>query len=98
MTISKTTDGDMLTIAVTGRLDSLTAPKLEAALKGALGGVQELVFDFAGLEYVSSAGLRVLLAAQKTMDRQGRMVVRNVCQTIIEVLEVTGFIDILKVE
>ena len=85
-------------LALEGRLDTTTAPQLEAELKGALDGVTELSMDFEKLEYLSSAGLRVLLAVQKTMNRQGRMVIRHVNETIREVFEVTGFIDILTIE
>ena len=84
--------------ALEGRLDTTTAPQLEAELKGALDGVTELSMDFEKLEYLSSAGLRVLLAVQKTMNRQGRMVIRHVNETIREVFEVTGFIDILTID
>lgn len=98
MTINKTVNGSTLSLAVEGRLDTTTAPLLEAELKSAISGVSELVFDFTALEYVSSAGLRVLLSAQKVMNKQGSMVVRNVCDTIMEVFEVTGFSDILTIE
>lgn len=97
MTIEKIAEGNKLTIALTGRLDTITAPKLEAELKQNTSGVQELVLDFAGLEYLSSAGLRVLLAAQKVMNRQGSMVVKNVNETIMEIFEVTGFVDVLNI-
>ena len=98
MNISKQTQGTVLTLALEGRLDTTTAPQLEAELKGALDGITELEMDFDKLEYLSSAGLRVLLAAQKTMNRQGKMVIRHVNETIREVFEVTGFIDILTIE
>lgn len=96
MNIVKTEEGSTLSISLSGRLDTTTAPKLEAALQS-LEGVAELDLDFAALEYLSSAGLRVLLAAQKVMNRQGRMVVRHVNETIMEVFEVTGFVDILTI-
>ncbi len=98
MTISKNVTGTTLTMEVEGRLDTMTAPELEKALKESLDGMTELVLDFTNLEYVSSAGLRVLLSAQKIMNKQGRMVIRNVCETVMEVFEVTGFSDILTVE
>ena len=98
MQVNKTVNGTELLLAVEGRLDTATAPQLEAELKASLEGVETLIFDFAALEYLSSAGLRVLLAAQKTMNRQGSMVVRNVNETITEIFEVTGFCDILTVE
>ncbi len=98
MTINKNVTGTTLTVGVEGRLDTMTAPELEKALKESLDGMTELALDFANLEYVSSAGLRVLLSAQKIMNKQGSMVIRNVCETVMEVFEVTGFSDILTVE
>ena len=97
MDIVKTQNANALTLALAGRLDTTTAPQLEEAVS-ALDGVTDLTFDFANLEYVSSAGLRVLLAAQKTMNKQGKMVIKNVCDDIMEVFEITGFADILTVE
>ena len=98
MTIEKTLNGTELTINLIGRLDTTTAPQLEAELKQNISGVEKLVLNFAALEYLSSAGLRVLLAAQKVMNKQGEMIVRNVNETIAEIFEVTGFSDILTVE
>ena len=98
MTIEKNLNGTELTVTITGRLDTTTAPQLEAEIKQSIAGVEKLVFDFAELDYISSAGLRVLLAAQKTMAKQGEMVIRNVNETINEIFEVTGFIDILTIE
>lgn len=98
MNIIKTTEGTTLNLALEGRLDTTTAPQLEAELKGSLDGVTELNMNFEKLEYLSSAGLRVILAAQKTMNKQGKMVIRHVNETIREVFEVTGFIDILTIE
>jgi anti-anti-sigma factor len=98
MTINKTAEAGKLTISLEGRLDTGTAPQLEAELKASLDGVTTLVLDFAGLEYISSAGLRVLLGAQKVMAKQGGMVIRNVNEVISEVFEVTGFVDILNIE
>jgi anti-sigma B factor antagonist len=98
MTILQTKNEKMLTIALEGRLDTTTAPELEAVLNDALAGVEELTFDFEKLDYISSAGLRVLLAAQKTMNRQGSMKVIHANEMILEIFEVTGFSDILTVE
>ncbi len=98
MEIKKTKNENELTIAIEGRLDTTTAPMLEAELKQSINGVEKLVFDFGALEYLSSAGLRVLLSAQKVMNRQGEMVVRNVNDTIAEIFDVTGFADILTIE
>ena len=98
MTIDKQINGSELTLSLTGRLDTTTAPELEAVIKENIAGVTNLVMDFAGLEYLSSAGLRVILSAQKTMNKHGEMVIRNVNETINEVFEITGFIDILTIE
>ncbi len=98
MIINKTLNVNELTVALVGRLDTTTAPQLEAELKTSLTGVGSLIMDFAELEYISSAGLRVLLSTQKVMNKQGKMVVRHVNETILEVFEVTGFIDILTIE
>ena len=98
MTIEKKLNGTELTSTLTGRLDTTTAPQLESELKASLDGVEKLVLDFAALNYLSSAGLRVLLAAQKTMNKQGRMVVRGANETIAEIFDVTGFCDILTIE
>ena len=98
MTIEKNLNGTELTVTITGRLDTTTAPQLEAEFKQNINGVEKLVLDFAALEYLSSAGLRVLLAAQKVMNKQGEMVVRNVNETISEIFEVTGFSDVLTIE
>lgn len=98
MTINKTHDGSALTLALEGRLDTTTAPQLETELHASLDGVKSLTLDMSKLEYLSSAGLRVILAAQKTMNKQGAMVVRNVNATIMEVFEITGFVDILTIE
>lgn len=97
MTITKTAENGTLRIALEGRLDTNTAPQLEAELKTSLSGITELELDFSGLEYISSAGLQVLLAAQKTMSRQGKMTIRNVNETIMEVFEITGFVEILTI-
>ena len=98
MTIQKTANAAELTVALTGRLDTTTAPQLESELKASIEGVETLILDFAALDYLSSAGLRVLLAAQKIMNKQGNMIVKNVNETIAEIFEVTGFADILTIE
>ena len=98
MNIGKVKENDTLTVSVEGRLDTVTAPKLDAELQGALAGIKSLVFDFAKLEYISSAGLRVLLSAQKTMNKQGSMVIRNADAGIKEIFCITGFCDILTIE
>ena len=98
MTIEKNLNGTELNVKVVGRLDTTTAPDLEASLKESFEGVTKLFLDFAELEYLSSAGLRVLLASQKVMNKQGEMVIRNVNETINEIFDVTGFIDILTIE
>ena len=98
MMIEKNLNGTEVNVKVTGRLDTTTAPELEAELKQSFGGITKLVLDFMELEYLSSAGLRVLLSAQKTMDKQGEMIIKNVNETINEIFEVTGFIDILTIE
>ena len=98
MTIDKMQNGNELTINLTGRLDTTTAPQLEAELKKSLDGVELLILDFASLDYISSAGLRVLLAAQKVMNRQGRMEIYHVNETIADVFDVTGFSDILTIK
>ena len=98
MNIIKNTEGSTLTIALEGRLDTMTSPQLEGELRTAVNGISELIFDLGGLGYISSAGLRVLLSAQKVMNRQGSMTVRNVKAEIMEIFEVTGFVDILNIE
>ena len=98
LNIQKTIEDGKAAFALEGRLDTVTAPELEKELKDSVGGVSELTLDFSKLEYISSAGLRVLLAAQKVMNRQGSMKVTNVNETIMEIFEVTGFSDILTIE
>ena len=98
MNISKTQEGTHLTIALDGRLDTMTAPRLEEELRTGLNGITDLLFDLFGLDYISSAGLRVLLATQKIMTRQGSMTLRHVKPEVMEIFEVTGFIDILTIE
>jgi len=97
MTIRKEQNGGALDIAPEGRLDTTTAPELEAELKN-LEGVTELKFDLAGLEYISSAGLRVLLSAQKIMNKQGSMIILNTRPEIMDIFEITGFTDILNIQ
>ena len=98
MEIKKTKNDAVLTLAIQGRIDTTTAPQLEAELKADIDGVTELYLDFTGVEYISSAGLRVLLSAQKLMSRQGKMVLSHVNESVMEVFEVTGFSDILTIE
>lgn len=98
MTITKKSEGKKLTLALEGRLDTGTSPQLEAELKSSIDGVEELVLDLTDLAYMSSAGLRVLLAAQKVMNRQGKMTVTHVNDTISEIFEITGFDEILTIE
>lgn len=98
MNITKTNSDSELVLKVEGRLDTTTAPELETEIKNSIDGVSSLIFDFAALEYISSAGLRVLLTAQKIMSKQGKMVVKNVSNAINEIFEVTGFVDILTIE
>lgn len=98
MTINKKLNGTALTVALEGRLDTTTSPQLEDELKSSLPGLTKLTFDFSKLEYISSAGLRVLLGAHKTMLKQGEMTVTNVNEIVKEVFEVTGFSDILNIE
>jgi len=98
MNINKTAEGSRLTLAIEGRLDTTTAPDLELLLNNSLEGVTELVFDFEHLEYLSSAGLRVLLSAQKRMNKQGSMKLLHVNETVKEVFEITGFADFLTIE
>ena len=97
MTIDCKKNGTELTIALDGRLDSTTALQLNDAIEAEIGGVTRLVFDFADLDYLSSAGLRVLLSGQKAMNKQGTMTVRHVNETIMEIFEITGFSDILTI-
>ena len=98
MTITKKTEGTAVIIALEGRLDTSTAPELEAELNASLDGIKDLTLDLAQLLYLSSAGLRVILAAQKRMNKQGSMVVTHVCDEIMEVFEITGFVDILNIQ
>ena len=98
MKITETRNEGTLTLALEGRLDTTTAPELEQATKDKLEGVTELILDLAGLEYISSAGLRILLSLQKAMNRLGSMKVIHVNEIVSEVFDVTGFSDILTIE
>ena len=98
MNINKTLEENKLTIELEGRLDTNTAPELEDELKEDLDNVTELVFDFKELQYISSAGLRLILATQKKMNKQGDMVIKNVNDLVMEVFEATGFINILTIK
>ena len=98
LNITKKSEGTTLEVVLEGRLDTTTAPQLEAELKSDLPGVTNLIMDFEKLEYISSAGLRVLLSAQKIMNKQGEMKLIHVSDVINEIFEVTGFSDILNIE
>ena len=98
MTIEKKINGEAVTLIVSGRLDTQTAPELENELDNILSGLKELTFDMTNLEYVSSAGLRVILKAQKAMNTQGSMKLTGVNDSIMEVFDITGFLDILTIE
>ena len=98
LNIYKDANGSELTVRMEGRLDTTTSPVLESEMKSSLDGVEKLVLDLKDLQYISSAGLRVLLSAQKTMNRQGSMIVRNASADIKEIFDVTGFSDILTIE
>ena len=97
LTINKTIDNSAAVLALEGRLDTVTSPELEKELRQTIEGVNELTLDFEKLEYISSAGLRVLLSAQKIMSRKGSLKLVHVGETIMEILEVTGFSDILTI-
>lgn len=98
MKVEKVIQGTELNVKVIGRLDTTTAPELEKELSESISGIEKLVLDFSELEYLSSAGLRVILQAQKIMNKQGKMVIRNVNETIMEIFDVTGFVDFLTIE
>lgn len=98
MEIKKSQSGDSLTIDIIGRLDAATAPQLEKELNNSLTGIKSLILDFSQLEYIASAGLRVLLVAQKRMNKQGSMTIKNVTEEVKEVLDMTGFINFLHIE
>ena len=98
MTIEIKKNAKETTIEVVGRLDTITAPVLEKTVNENIGSIESLILDLKGLEYISSAGLRVILGAQKKMQRVGSMKLTNVCEDVMEVLEMTGFADILVIE
>ena len=98
MNIEKEYAGNVTTLKISGRLDTTTAPALEATVSEVIGNCEQLILDFASLEYISSAGLRVLLKAQKSMAKKGGMKLLNVNETIMEIFEITGFCDILTIE
>ncbi|MBQ8435927.1 MAG: STAS domain-containing protein [Oscillospiraceae bacterium] len=98
MTIDKKTNGTELEMTLTGRLDTTTAPMFEAEITNSISSVEKLVLNFENLDYISSAGLRVVLSAQKIMNNQGKMIIRNVGDGIMEIFEITGFLDILTIE
>ena len=98
MTINKKLNGSELTISLEGRLDTTTSPQLEKEVNASLTGVSRLVFDLKELSYISSAGLRVLLSAQKAMNKKGSMLIRNAGSAIMDIFDVTGFSEILTIE
>lgn len=98
LNIKNTVNGTELTVKLVGRLDTTTAPVLEGDLRKSVDNIEKLIFEISELEYISSAGLRVLLSAQKVMNKQGKMIIRGVNETVMEVFEVTGFVDILNIE
>jgi anti-sigma B factor antagonist len=98
MKIEKIVEGNRLTIKLDGRLDTNTAPELDEELGAILSGVQELIFDFGDLKYISSAGLRLILSTQKTMNQQGTLVIENVNDMVMEIFETTGFADVLTIK
>lgn len=98
MTIDRNKEGNRLVLAVSGRLDTMTAPELENVIKDNMDGVEELILDFKDLEYISSAGLRVVLGARKAMGDKGSFAVRNLCSDVREIFDITGFSDIITIE
>ena len=98
MEIKEELNGTTLTLKIIGRLDASNAQELTNKINSSLDGVKELIFDFSELKYVASAGLRALLMAQKRMNKQGKMVIRHVDETVMEVLEMTGFADLMTIE
>ena len=98
MNINKVVEGSKLEIEITGRLDTITAPELDAEIKQNMDAIDCLVLNFKGVEYISSAGLRVLLATQKIMSKKGKMIVKEVNDTVMEIFNITGFVDILTIE
>ena len=98
MTIDKKIENDVLTLRVRGRVDSSNSEQLEAAVNESIGGIKEFIWDMEGLEFISSAGLRVIINAQKTMNSQGKMKFINVNRLIMEVFDITGLVDIFTIE
>ena len=98
MDVSIDKNGNETVIKVSGRVDATTAPELDNKVNECIEGVSKLIFDFKDMEYISSAGLRVILSAQKKMNTQGDMIVKNVSDDVMEVFEITGFLDFLKFE
>ena len=98
MTIEIKKNVDELVLEITGRVDTITAPALDKTINENLEGVKTLILDLKSLEYISSAGLRVLLSAQKKMSQIGSMKIKNVCELVMEVFDITGFLDILNIE
>ena len=98
MTIDKNKEGNRLVLTVSGRLDTMTAPELENVIKDNMDGVEELILDFKDLEYISSAGLRVVLGARKAMGDKGSFAVRNLCSDVRDIFDITGFSDIITIE
>jgi len=98
MNIIKEKNNSDFTLKLEGRLDTISSPQLEAELKRSIDGITCLILDLGALDYISSAGLRVFLSAQKVMNRQGKMIIRNVNETIMEIFDITGFADILTIE
>ena len=98
MDIKKTNYDNSLIVGISGKIDTASAPKFEQELKNSINDCTELIFDFAEVEYISSAGLRVLLSAQKTMNKQGSMKLINVRKNVMGIFEVTGFTNILNIE
>ena len=98
MTIEIKKNTDEIVLKITGRLDTITAPALDKTINENLGEIKNLILDFKSLEYISSAGLRVLLNAQKKMQQIGAMKIINVCEEVMDVFEITGFADILTIE
>ena len=98
MTIEIKKNAEEMSLEIVGRVDTTTAPVLDTTINENLCGIKNLVLDFQGVEYISSAGLRVLLSTQKKMKQIGSMKLRNVCEEVMEVFEITGFVDILTIE
>ena len=98
MNINKVLEGTKLELEITGRLDTITAPELDAEIKQNMDAIDCLVLNFKGVEYISSAGLRVLLSTQKSMSKKGKMIIKEVNDTVMEIFNITGFVDILTIE